>query len=57
MACVQGASDLRPGFALKKGDSSVRLGRMPMTMILNDLLTPRKIKVALLVLATFAAMC
>jgi hypothetical protein len=30
---------------------------MPMAMLLNDLITPRKIKVALLVLATFAAMC
>ena len=28
-----------------------------MSMLLNDLITPRKIKVALLVLATFAAMC
>jgi len=28
-----------------------------MTMVLNELLTPKKIKIAILVLATFAAMC
>jgi hypothetical protein len=28
-----------------------------MAIVLNDLLTPKKIKIALLVLATFAAMC
>jgi hypothetical protein len=30
---------------------------MTMLSMMNELLTPKKIKVALLVLATFAAMC
>jgi hypothetical protein len=56
--CRQGRVPECTGFALGIGASHYTiLGRIPMMSMMNELLTPKKIKVALLVLATFAAMC